>query len=72
MINNPVGIGIIISLLVLLSIVVIFFNYKSMNKEKKIWIITALLWMVFRGILTVLPVLRGPGLQAVPAGRGRA
>ncbi len=47
MINNPVGIGVVLSLLVLFSLFVIFITYKSMKKEKKIWIATALFWLLF-------------------------
>jgi len=47
MINNPVGIGLVICLLVLFSIFLIFFLYKSMKKEERIWIISTLLWLIF-------------------------
>ncbi|NQU87386.1 MAG: hypothetical protein HQ541_16655, partial [Mariniphaga sp.] len=47
MINNPIGIGIIISLLAILTIFLIIFTYKSMKKEKKSWIIITALWLVF-------------------------
>jgi len=47
MINNPVGVGIVLSLIALFSLVVIFLTYKSMKKEKRMWVITALLWLIF-------------------------
>jgi len=47
MINNPVGVGIVISLLVLLALVAILLSYSSMKKEKKMWIVTVSFWLIF-------------------------
>ncbi len=47
MINNPVGVGVVICLLALFSLVIIFLTYKSMKKEKKIWVMVSLFWLIF-------------------------
>ena len=47
MINNPIGIGVVICLLALFSLVLILVSYKSMKKDKKIWIVTASIWLLF-------------------------
>lgn len=47
MINNPVGIGIVICLLFLAALIVLALNYKSMKREKKEWVIIAFLWFLF-------------------------
>jgi hypothetical protein len=47
MINNPLGVGIVLSLIALFSLLMIFLTYKSMKKEKKIWIMTSIFWLVF-------------------------
>jgi hypothetical protein len=47
MINNPIGVGIILSILVLISIFIILLYYKSMKTNKRIWSITILLWLFF-------------------------
>lgn len=47
MINNPVGVGIVLCLLVLFALVLVFLTYKSMKTEKKMWVVTTLFWLVF-------------------------
>lgn len=47
MINNPVGVGFVLCLIVIFTLVLIFFTYKSMKKQKKVWVITTLFWLVF-------------------------
>jgi len=47
MINNPIGIGIAISLLFLFSLFIIFITYRAMEKGKKEWITISLLWFSF-------------------------
>ena len=47
LINNPVGVGIVLCLLVLLSILVIFLTYRSMKQEKKIWAVISFLWLIY-------------------------
>jgi hypothetical protein len=47
MINNPVGVGMVISLILIFSLVMIFLTYKSMKKEKKAWVVTSFLWLAF-------------------------
>lgn len=47
MINNPIGIGIVICLLFLVSLILIFYSYKNMKNEKKKWIIITLGWFLF-------------------------
>ncbi len=47
MINNPVGVGIIICLLAFISIILVLLTYKSMKKEKKIQIAITLFWLIF-------------------------
>ncbi len=47
MINNPIGVGIIISLLILISIIYLIFNYKTLKEKSGSWIIITLIWLVF-------------------------
>ncbi|MBD3164445.1 hypothetical protein GF323_04545 [Candidatus Woesearchaeota archaeon] len=47
MINNPVGVGIIASLLLLIGVAAIICSFKSMKKPKKEWALIALSWLVF-------------------------
>lgn len=47
MINNPVGIGIVISILAIISLVVIFIRFNGMKKSHKEYITIGLLWLLF-------------------------
>lgn len=47
MINNPIGIGIFISLLAAIAIIFILIRYKSLFKKENSWIAITLLWFLF-------------------------
>jgi len=47
MINNPIGIGIIISLLLFIALIYVIIKYKSLIKKENHWIIITLAWLVF-------------------------
>jgi len=47
MINNPVGVGIIISLLVFIALIYVIIKYKSLIRKENHWIIITLAWLVF-------------------------
>ena len=47
MINNPIGIGIVICLLFLLAVVVLMLNYKSIGKERKVQVSSSFFWFLF-------------------------
>jgi hypothetical protein len=47
MINNPIGIGIVISLLAVIGLVVIALKYKSLLQQKNTYLLIALLWLFF-------------------------
>lgn len=47
MINNPIGIGLFLSLLALLFLISVAFKFKSLLEEKNHWIIVSLVWFVF-------------------------
>jgi hypothetical protein len=47
MINNPIGIGLVISFLVIISFMAIFITYRNMKRKKRIWLISTFLWAVF-------------------------
>ncbi|MDA1196449.1 MAG: hypothetical protein O2779_00615 [Nanoarchaeota archaeon] len=47
LINNPVGLGVAISIITLLSIAILLLAFKGMKKQKKIWTITTLFWLLF-------------------------
>lgn len=51
MINNPIGIGVVISLLFVFSLVVLFLTYRSASKEKKTWFLTSIIWFIFTFLL---------------------
>ncbi|NQV09509.1 hypothetical protein HQ529_06700, partial [Candidatus Woesearchaeota archaeon] len=51
LINNPIGIGIVISLLFILSVGYIFFRYKQLAKKKNSWITTSLIWFIITFLL---------------------
>jgi hypothetical protein len=45
MINNPVGIGVVLTIIIVLGLVYAFFKYRSWGKEQ--WIPIAVLWTLF-------------------------
>jgi hypothetical protein len=47
LINNPIGVGIVLSILLFLSLIIILRRYKSLADEKNHWISVALLWLLF-------------------------
>ncbi|MBU0459611.1 MAG: hypothetical protein KJ597_00280 [Nanoarchaeota archaeon] len=47
MINNPIGIGIFISILTIVALVYIIFRFKSMPKEKNHWLVITVVWFIF-------------------------
>ena len=51
MINNPIGLGIIISILVLISIIYVFIKYKSLFKQESSWILITLSWLFITFLL---------------------
>ncbi len=65
MINNPVGVGIILSLLALLGLGYILWRYKStLVEEKNLWLCVLVLWFVFgfwgvNGMTFPISVARG-------------
>jgi len=47
MINNPVGVGIVLSLLLLISLIPLALNRKKLLKDRNDWKLTAFLWLAF-------------------------
>ncbi len=47
MINNPIGIGIVLSILTFIGLVVIALKYKNMLKKENNWMIITLVWFIF-------------------------
>lgn len=47
MINNPIGVGIVISLLLLASLVYILIKYKKSLSKENSWILISLFWLIF-------------------------
>ena len=47
MINNPIGIGVVISLLVLVGLVTIALQYKSLMQRSKAYLLIITLWLIF-------------------------
>jgi len=47
MINNPVGVGVVLCLLLFIALIYIIIRYKSLIKEENHWIIITLAWLVF-------------------------
>jgi len=47
LINNPIGIGIFISLLLIISLIFVILRYKSVFKKDNQWILISLLWLIF-------------------------
>ncbi|MEA2036318.1 MAG: hypothetical protein U9O94_02335 [Nanoarchaeota archaeon] len=47
MINNPIGVGIVLSLLLIFSLIIIIMSYKSLLKEKNHWLVVSVFWLFF-------------------------
>ncbi|MBI2647265.1 glycosyltransferase family 39 protein, partial [Candidatus Woesearchaeota archaeon] len=47
MINNPIGIGIFLSILAIIGILFAFFKLKDIFKKDNHWLVVALIWFVF-------------------------
>jgi len=47
MINNPVGVGIVLCLLLFIALIYVIIKYKSLIKKENHWIIITLAWLVF-------------------------
>ena len=47
MINNPVGVGIVLSSLLLLSLIPLALNWKKLLKDRNDWKLITLLWLLF-------------------------
>lgn len=61
MINNPVGWGMGITILVLLGLFVMLFYFTSWRKKEKEWMLPVLLWFLFTFILVNSATFRTPG-----------
>ncbi len=47
MINNPVGVGVVLCLLLFIALIYVIIRYKSLIKKENHWIIITLAWLVF-------------------------
>lgn len=47
MINNPIGIGIFLSLLTIVAVVFLFLRFKHLLKKENHWIIVTFVWLLF-------------------------
>ncbi|MBI2658414.1 glycosyltransferase family 39 protein [Candidatus Woesearchaeota archaeon] len=47
MINNPIGIGVVLSLLTLAGIIFLILKYKSLLKQESHWLVISLVWLFF-------------------------
>jgi len=47
MINNPIGVGIVLSLLVIFALIFILLKYQNLFKKENYWIVITLVWFVF-------------------------
>jgi len=47
LINNPIGVGIVLSILAVISLIYVLIKYKPLLKEKNHWIVITLLWLLF-------------------------
>lgn len=47
MINNPIGIGIFLSLLTMIAIVLLFLRFKHLLKKENHWLIITFIWFLF-------------------------
>jgi len=47
MINNPLGLGLILSLLITFTVIIVLINYKKLKQSKNTWITISLIWLLF-------------------------
>jgi hypothetical protein len=47
MINAPIGIGIVVSVLLIIGLIFILLRYKSLFKERNSWLLVTLIWFIF-------------------------
>ncbi len=47
LINNPVGLGIMISILLIIALIIIASRYKTLREKENAWIIITLAWLLF-------------------------
>ena len=47
MINNPIGIGIFLSILTAVALIFLFLKYKDLFKKENYWLIITLVWLIF-------------------------
>jgi hypothetical protein len=47
MINNPIGIGFVLSTLVLVALISLMLKYKNLLKEENHWLVIGLIWFLF-------------------------
>jgi len=47
LINNPIGIGIVLTTLLIIAVIYSLIRYKTLLKEKNHWVIISLLWLLF-------------------------
>lgn len=47
MINNPIGIGIVLSILTVIALIFLFLKFKDLIKKENHWLVLALVWFVF-------------------------
>jgi hypothetical protein len=47
LINSPIGIGLLISILTILAIVIILLRYKRLNERENHWLFITLIWFLF-------------------------
>ena len=47
LINNPIGVGIFLTLITIVALISIILEYKSLREEKNHWLVIALVWFVF-------------------------
>ena len=66
MINNPIGLGVVVSVLILLGIIYILWHYKSsLVEEKNTWLCLTLFWLIItfwgvNGVTFPTSIMRGP------------
>ncbi len=47
MINNPLGVGVILSILLIITLIYLIFNYKNLKDKNNAWITITLIWLIF-------------------------
>jgi len=47
MINNPIGVGVVLSVIVLLILVVVILQYKKLGEKKNVWLTITIVWLLF-------------------------